>query len=89
MPLNPLRHVQIQLMRQCIADQSFISAQQRVGLETVLRAVTINPARHIGMEHMPGSLETGKEADLTIVIQLARSYALPERSLIGASLRPW
>lgn len=26
-----------------------------------------NPARHNGMEHMLGSLETGKEADLTIL----------------------
>lgn len=67
LPLNPLRHVQIQLMRQCVADQSVIGAQQRVGLETALRAITINPARHIGMEHMLGSLEKGKEADLTIL----------------------
>ena len=67
MPLNPLRHVQIQLMRQCIADGSVVGPDQRVDLDTALRAVTINPSRHIGMEHMLGSLEAGKEADLTIL----------------------
>ena len=66
-PLNSLRHVQIQLMRQCIADGSVVGPDQRVDLETALRAITINPARHIGMEHMLGSLEVGKEADLTIL----------------------
>jgi predicted amidohydrolase YtcJ len=38
-----------------------------VDLDTALRAITINPARHIGMEHMLGSLDVGKEADLTIL----------------------
>ncbi len=66
-PLNPLRHVQIQLMRQCIADGSIVGPDQRVDLNTALRAVTINPARHIGMGHMLGSLDVGKEADLTIL----------------------
>lgn len=81
MPLNPLRHVQIQIMRQCIADGSVVGAQQRVDLETALRAVTINPSRHIGMEHMLGSLEKGKEADLTI---LERDPFTTEMSSISA-----
>lgn len=67
MPLNPLRHVQIQLMRQCVADGSVVGPDQRVDLDTALRAITINPSRHIGMEYMLGSLELGKEADLTIL----------------------
>ena len=67
MPLNPLRHVQIQLMRQCVADGSVVGPDQRVDLDTALRAITINPSRHIGMEHMLGTLEIGKEADLTIL----------------------
>ena len=67
MPLNSLRHVQIQLMRQCVADGSVVGPDQRVDLDTALRAITINPARHIGMEHMLGSLDVGKEADLTIL----------------------
>jgi predicted amidohydrolase YtcJ len=67
LPLNPLRHVQIQLERRCVADASIIGAQQAVDLDTALRAITINPARHIGMEHMLGTLDIGKEADLTIL----------------------
>ncbi len=67
LPLNPLRHVQIQLERRCVADGSIVGAQQAVDLDTALRAITINPARHIGMEHMLGTLEIGKEADLTIL----------------------
>lgn len=67
MPMNPLRHVQIQLMRQCVADGSVVGPDQRVDLDTALLAITINPARHIGMEHMLGSLDVGKEADLTIL----------------------
>ena len=67
LPLNPLRHVQIQLERRCVADGSIVGAQQAVDLDTALRAITINPARHIGLEHMLGTLEIGKEADLTIL----------------------
>ncbi len=31
-----------------------------------LQAITINPARHIGIEHRVGSLEVGKDADIVI-----------------------
>ena len=34
---------------------------------SALKAITINPARHIGMEHRIGSIETGKDADLVLV----------------------
>ena len=67
MPLNPLRHVQIQLMRQCMVDGSIIGANQRVEMKAAMRAITSHPARHIGMGHMLGTLEMGKQADLTIL----------------------
>jgi predicted amidohydrolase YtcJ len=67
MPLNPLRHVQIQMMRRCIADGSIIGPQQRVDIDHAIRAITINPARHIGMQDVLGTLEKGKAADLTIL----------------------
>ena len=67
MPLNPLRHVQIQIMRRCIVDGSVIGPQQKVDLETAFRAITVHPARHIGMGDRIGSLEKGKEADITIL----------------------
>ena len=31
-----------------------------------LQAITINPARHIGLEDQIGSLEVGKDADIVI-----------------------
>ena len=31
-----------------------------------LQAITINPARHIGVEDRVGSLEVGKDADIVI-----------------------
>lgn len=32
-----------------------------------LKAITINPARHLGIDHRVGSIEEGKDADLVIV----------------------
>jgi imidazolonepropionase-like amidohydrolase len=32
-----------------------------------LKAITINPARHLGVDHRVGSIEVGKDADLVIV----------------------
>lgn len=34
---------------------------------SALKAVTINPARHIGMDHRLGSIEVGKDADLILI----------------------
>ena len=31
-----------------------------------LRAITINPARHLGVEDCVGSLEVGKDADIVL-----------------------
>ena len=31
-----------------------------------LQAITINPARHIGVENRVGSLEAGKDADIVL-----------------------
>jgi len=38
-----------------------------LNLEDVLPAATINPARVLGLEDKKGSLETGKDADITII----------------------
>ena len=32
-----------------------------------LKAITINPARHLGIEDRVGSLEAGKDADIVIM----------------------
>lgn len=65
MPLNPLRHVQIVVTRRCITDGSVIGADQRLGVDAALRAITTHPARHVGFGDVLGTLESGKEADLT------------------------
>lgn len=31
-----------------------------------LKAITINPAKHLGIENRVGSLETGKDADIVL-----------------------
>ena len=42
-------------------------ADQRVDLDTALRAVTLEAARSLGMEHEIGSIEVGKKADFTVL----------------------
>ncbi len=67
MPLNPMRHVEIQLMRQCIIDNSIIGADQRVDIQHAMRAISMHAARQIGLGESLGTLDVGKEADLTIL----------------------
>jgi predicted amidohydrolase YtcJ len=42
-------------------------ADQAIKVEEALKAITIHAARQIGLEDTIGSLEQGKEADLTII----------------------
>jgi predicted amidohydrolase YtcJ len=41
--------------------------EQALGLATVLRAYTLNPARAMGIDDVAGSLEVGKSADLIVL----------------------
>jgi predicted amidohydrolase YtcJ len=66
-PIGPLRLVQTAMIRRCEIDGSVIGPDQAITLEQALMAVTINAARQIGMEDVIGTLESGKEADLTIL----------------------
>ncbi len=49
-----------------LALQASMSARLGLDNETALRAITINPARAIGIEDRVGSLEAGKDADIVI-----------------------
>ncbi|MDZ4057298.1 MAG: amidohydrolase family protein [Polynucleobacter sp.] len=67
MPLNPMRHVEIQLMRRCIVDNSIIGPDQRVDIQHAMRAISMHAARQIGLGESLGTLDVGKDADITIL----------------------
>lgn len=66
-PPGPLALISTAVTRRCIIDKSVVGADQAVSLDDAIRAVTINAARQIGQGDRIGSLETGKEADFTIL----------------------
>ena len=49
-----------------LAHQAALSVKHGLDRNTALRALTINPARIIGIEDRLGSIEAGKDADLVI-----------------------
>ena len=65
--IGTLQLVQAAVTRRCIVDGSIVGPEQAVSLTEALKAVTINAAGQIGMAERIGSLETGKEADITIL----------------------
>lgn len=67
LPLNPLRHVQTAVTRRCMTDGSVIGADLAITVDQALRTITVDAARHLGLADTIGALETGKEADLTIL----------------------
>lgn len=63
---SPLRCLQIATTRRT-GQGAVLGADQRVGIEHALKAVTIDAAYQIGMADKIGSLEVGKYADLVIL----------------------
>jgi imidazolonepropionase-like amidohydrolase len=49
-----------------LAHQAALSVKHGLDWETALRALTINPARIVGVQDRLGSIEPGKDADLVI-----------------------
>ena len=66
-PPGPLRLVQIAVTRRCEVDNSVIGADQAIPADEAMKAITIHAARQIGLGDTIGTLEPGKEADLTIL----------------------
>ena len=67
LPPNPLRIVQTAVTRRCTVDGSVLGEDLRLSIDQAMKAVTISAARHIGLDDTIGTLEAGKEADLTIL----------------------
>jgi predicted amidohydrolase YtcJ len=66
-PIGPLNLIETAVTRRCIIDNSVIGEDQAISVDQALRAVTIDAARQCGMGDRIGSLEEGKEADITIL----------------------
>ena len=67
LPPNPLRLVQTAVTRRCMTDDSVLGPDLRLTVDAALRGVTSYAARQIGLGEALGTLETGKEADLTLL----------------------
>lgn len=63
---DPLLSIQTAVTR-LTASGAVLGPHQRVSIDAALRAVTIDAAYHIGMDHEVGSLEVGKRADFAIL----------------------
>jgi predicted amidohydrolase YtcJ len=66
-PPGPLALISTAVTRRCIIDNSVVGPDQAVSLDDAIRAVTLDAARQLGQGDRLGSLETGKEADFTIL----------------------
>lgn len=67
LPLNPLRHVQTVITRRCATDRTVIGPDLALDIDAAMRAVTVNAARHLGLDDTIGTIEQGKEADFTVL----------------------
>ncbi|WP_026679111.1 amidohydrolase [Fictibacillus gelatini] len=56
-PYTPIQYLNI-----CAA----LAVREGLSEEKALEGITINPARSLGIDHLVGSLESGKDADLTL-----------------------
>ncbi|MEI7599623.1 MAG: amidohydrolase [Aestuariivirga sp.] len=67
LPLNPLRLVETSVTRRCMVDNSVVGADLALTVDEALRGITVFAARQMGLDDMIGTLEAGKQADLTIL----------------------
>jgi predicted amidohydrolase YtcJ len=65
--IGTLQLIQTAVTRKCSVDGSVLGAEQSVSLTEALKAVTVYAAGQIGMADRLGTLESGKEADVTIL----------------------
>ncbi len=68
-PIGPLRLVQTAVTRRCEFDDTVVGIAQAITVERALQAITIDAARQLGLADQLGSLEVGKQADMTILAE--------------------
>ena len=66
-PLEPLRYVEDAVTRIMAEGGEVLNADERIGVEAALRAVTIDAAWQCRSDDVTGSIEVGKYADLVLL----------------------
>jgi predicted amidohydrolase YtcJ len=66
-PIEPLRYVDNAVNRTMRDGGGVLNPAERISVAQALRAVTIDAAWQCQMDHIVGSLEAGKYADLVIL----------------------
>ena len=82
-PMAPAQPLLLALvaMNRIASDGKVWGPEQRVPLELVLRAITIEGARSLGLEDEIGSIEVGKRAGLTVLE--TDPYDVPTEEIAG------
>jgi predicted amidohydrolase YtcJ len=65
--IGTLQLVQTAVTRICSVDGSVVGADQAITVDEAMKAVTVYAAGQVGMADRLGTIEVGKEADLTIL----------------------
>jgi predicted amidohydrolase YtcJ len=66
--VNPIRYLHTAVTRLQYPDfKTCLGREQRVGLLTALKSITVNPAKQLGVDDQTGTLEVGKSADMVIL----------------------
>jgi predicted amidohydrolase YtcJ len=66
-PVAPLSYVQTAVTRLMRDGDAVLGPEQRVSVEEALKAVTSYPAWQLRLDHLVGTLEVGKRADLALL----------------------
>lgn len=84
-PIEPLRYVEDAVTRIMNEGGDVFFANERIGVDAALKAVTLDAAWQCRMDNICGSLEPGKYADMTILEQDPTSVASTDIKAIKVS----
>lgn len=76
-------YVPIQYLTQCAA----LTVREGLDAETALKCITLNAARHLGVDERIGSIEVGKDADLVLWTEHPFTYtSIPMWTMINGEI---